>query len=398
MVWSVVGLGAALTVWALFARQLERWRVTPAMVLVVVGAVVGVSTHHALAASLDTDVILPIIEVILAILLFGHATHVRGGFFGGQFGPAVRLIVVALPLSLALSVLLGRLLLPGLSWAALLAVACVVVPIDFAPVASFLHDDRIPAGVRNLLNVEEGYSDGVVAPVLVFALAVAGGEHAGAETLMHAVRDAVPHLLSAVVLGLAIGAAAAIAANAVDRRGFMTDLSRRLILLCTPVLAYTLNVASHGNGFVAAFVCGIAFNGLRRYADAARETELLDDVAFLLSAVLWFVFGAVAWYVLEEGVSVGLVVFCVLVVTVVRFVPVVVSLTRSGLRPSGRRLVAVLAPRGAATIVLGLLAFNVLDGAAERTVLLATILVVLGSVLLYGVLGPVLVSRYAKTE
>lgn len=398
MAWSVVGISVALAVWALFARQLDRRRITPAMVLVVTGAAVGVGTHHALAASLDTDVILPIIELILAILLFGHATHVRGGFFGGMFGPAVRLIVIALPLSLAVSVLLGSWLLPGLSWAALLAVACVVVPIDFAPVASFLHDDRIPARVRNLLNVEEGYSDGVVAPILVFALAIAGGEHAGAQSLMHAVRDAVPHLLSAVVLGLTIGAVTAIASNAADRRGNMSDRSRRLILVCTPVLAYTVNVASHGNGFVAAFVCGIAFNGLRRYSDERRELELLDDVAFLLSAVLWFVFGAVAWYVLEEGVSVGLVVFCVLVVTVVRFVPVVLALVRSGLSRPERHLVAVLAPRGAATIVLGLLAFNVLDDAAERAVLLSTILVVLGSVLLWGVLGPVLVGRHAKNE
>lgn len=398
MVWSVVGITAALTLWALFARLLDRWRITPATVLVVMGAAVGVGTHHAMAAALDTDVILPIIEVILAILLFGHATHVRGGFFGGMFGPTVRLIVVALPLSLALSVLLGSWLLPGQSWATLLAVACVVVPIDFAPVASFLHDDRIPARVRNLLNIEEGYSDGVVAPILVFALAIAGGEQAGPASLMHAVREAVPHLVSAVVLGLAIGAVVAVAANAVDRRGLMTDRSRRLILLCTPVLAYTLNVASHGNGFVAAFVCGIAFNGLRRYSDPARELELLDDVAFLLSAVLWFVFGAVAWYVLEEGVSIGLVAFCVLVVTVVRFVPVVLSLTRSGVAPPERRLLAVLAPRGAATIVLGLLAFNVLDGDAERAVLLCTILVVLGSVALYGLLGPVLVGRSAKNE
>ncbi|MEN4477378.1 cation:proton antiporter [Mycolicibacterium cosmeticum] len=396
--WSVVGVSATLALWALFARQLDRWRITPAMVLVIVGAAVGVGTHHALAASLDTDVILPIIELILAILLFGHATHVRGGFFGGMAGPAFRLIVIALPLSLALSVLLGSWLLPGLSWAALLAVACVVVPIDFAPVASFLHDERIPARVRHLLNVEEGYSDGVVAPILVFALAITGGEHAGAESVMHAVRDAVPHLLGAIVLGLVIGAAVAVAANAADRRGLMTDRSRRLILVCTPVLAYTLNVASHGNGFVAAFVCGIAFNGLRRYSDERRELELLDDIAFLLSAVLWFVFGAVAWYVLEEGVSVGLVVFCVLVVTVVRFVPVVLSLTGSGLSRPNRRLVAVLAPRGAATIVLGLLAFNVLDDAAERAVLLCTILVVLGSVLLWGVLGPVLVGRHRANE
>ena len=41
----------------------------------------------------------------------------------------------------------------------------------------------------------------------------------------------------------------------VQKRGWMTDQSRRLILVAAPLLAFGLSVGIHGNGFVSAFVC-----------------------------------------------------------------------------------------------------------------------------------------------
>ena len=73
-----------------------------------------------------------------------------------------------------------------------------------------------------------------------------------------------------------------------------------------------------GNGFVAAFVCGIAFHYLRRTPALRAELQLLDDIGFLLSAAMWFVFGAVAVLALSAGVSWSTVLFCLLALTVVR--------------------------------------------------------------------------------
>lgn len=380
----------------MFDRRLDRWRIAPAMLLVPAGAIVGFSTHDALAASLDTDTLRPIIEVVLAVLLFWHAIHIRGGFFGGQGGTALRLLLIGVPLSVVLSLLIGLGLLPDLQWPAVLAIACVVVPVDFAPVVAFLHDERIPERVRNLLNVEEGYTDGILSPVLLFALAVAVGDHSASESVVHAVRDGIPHLGIAIVVGVALGSGIALCANAADRRGWTSERSNRLILLCAPVLAYTLNVGLHGNGFLAAFICGIAFNGVRHYRDADRDSELIDDVAFVLSGVVWFLVGAVAWYVFRDGVTLRVLLLTVLVVTVVRLVAIPLALLGSPLSRPERRLLAVLGPRGTANIVLGLFAFNVLHGPAEDAVLEATLLAVLGSVVIHGLLGPVLVARYAK--
>lgn len=55
------------------------------------------------------------VSVILAVLLFVDATAVRGRLFGGDPRSTMRLLFIALPLSLGLSVLLGFWLLPSTS-------------------------------------------------------------------------------------------------------------------------------------------------------------------------------------------------------------------------------------------------------------------------------------------
>lgn len=398
MLWTIAGLASVLVVWSLLDGRLQRWRITPAIALVLAGALVGSVTHDALALQLDLEVVEPVIETILAIILFEHAIRIRGGFFGGQSRLALRLLFIAMPLGLAATMGLGLVLFPGLSWPILLLVACVVVPVDFAPVVSFLHDERIPLRLRQVLNVEEGYSDGVIAPVFVFALVVAGGEHTKAESVEHALRDGVPHLLVALVLGLGIGAGVAWIANAAERREMMTDQSRRVLILIAPVLTYTLNVGLEGNGFVAAFICGIAYNSVREYVDAGREQELIDDMTFLLSAIVWFVFGACAWFAVRDGVPIALVLFCALVLTVARAVPVLVAMLGSPLTRPELTLLAGLGPRGTANIVLALLAFVTLPEDEAGVVLAVAIVVVLSSVVLHGTVGQLLVSRTAMSD
>jgi sodium/hydrogen antiporter len=398
VLWSVVGLAAVLVVWSLSSSLLRRWRVTPVMVLVVAGALVGATTHDALAAKLDTDVISPIIEMILAVVLFEHATNIKQGVFGGQARLALRLLLIAVPVGLALTIASGLVFLPHLGWATLLVMACVLVPIDYAPVVSFLHDERIPLRMRQVFNVEEGYADGVISPVFVFALAIAVEGHSTSSSIGHALAEGLPHLLVAIALGVGIGAGVAKVANLADARGLMTVQARRIVMIAAPVLTYTLNVGVHGNGFVAAFICGIAYNAVRVYQDASREQGLIDDLTFLLTAIVWFVFGAVAWYVLEDGVPLRVVFYSLVVLVVVRGVSVTVSMVRSGLSRSERMLLVALGPRGTANIVLALLAYDVLaDDPAER-LLEATVLVVLGSVVLHGLLGEYLINRNACAD
>lgn len=395
MLLALIAVSVVLAGWSLLSKGLARLRLTAPMVLVLAGVAVGFTTQDMLADTLNADSAQHAAEIILAVLLFVDATDVRGGFLGADPRSALRLLFIALPIGLAFSMLIGLWLLPGMPWAVLLVIACVVVPIDFAPASALLRDARLPERVRGLLNVEAGYNDGVVSPVFIFAVALAA-DHTRAETPVDALASAVPHAVKAVLVGVVVGAALAVAANHAQRRDLMTDQAKRMILVAAPLLAFGASLLVDGNGFVAAFVCGIAFNYLRSSATFAAELELVDDVGFLLTAIMWFVFGLTAVVALGAGVSAATVGFCLLALTVVRILPVLVAMLGSPVSWRERLLLGWLGPRGTSSIVFGLLAFNALDGVAEHTVAQVLVVAVLGSVLLHGVGAPAAARAYAR--
>jgi len=395
---SLISLSLLLAVWALSARRLERWRITSPLFLLLAGAVVEYTTHGSLADVLDSETAEQAAKIILAVLLFVDANAMRAGLFGEYPRSATRLLFVALPLSVGFAVLLGLWLLPGLSLATVVVIACIVVPIDFAPAQWIVRPGGVPGRVSDLLNVEAGYNDGILSPIFIFALAVAD-QHVQAGSVWDEVRQAFPHSAKAILVGLVVGAGLAMAANGAARKGLMTDQSRRLLVVAAPALAYTLTIWWHGNGFVAAFLCGIGYHYYRHSVDAERELELLEDLSFLLTALMWFVFGGVVliayW---QSNLTVGVVAFCLLALTVVRMLPVLLGMLGSKFTWRERVMLGGLGPRGAAAIVLGLLAFNVLDSPDEDTILLIVVVVVLGSVVLHGFGGPIAARALAGRQ
>ena len=403
MLLSLVALSLVIAGWALVAKGFERRRLTVPIVFVGAGVLVGLSTHDALATALNARATEHAAELILSILLFVDATDVRGGLFGRDPRAAARMLLIALPLSMCFAVLLGAWLLPGMSLAVLLLIACIVVPTDFAPAAAILRDTRIPERVRNLLNVEAGYNDGIVSPVFLFALTLAGsqsGSPSGSAPWV-ALRHALPDAVVAVLVGAAVGAALAKLSNLAQRRGLMTAQSMRVLLVVAPVLSHGVSIGLHGNGFVAAFVCGIAFHYLHAGGELQHDLELLDDIGFLLTLAMWFIFGSASVLALADGVPWRTLLYCVLALTVVRVVPVVLALKGSDFDLRDRAMVGWLGPRGTPSIVFGLLSYNVLDAGHETRVLLVTTVVVLGSVLVHGIGYPASVQacyRPAPTQ
>lgn len=224
------------------------------------------------------------------------------------------------------------------------------------------------------------------------------GDQSHVGSPLEALGAAVPQALKAILVGVLVGAGLALASNRADGHNLMTDQSRRLILVAAPLLAFSISVGIDGNGIVSAFVCGIAYNYLRRSQSIAHELELVDDVGLLLAVVMWFVFGATAVLALSAGVTVGVVVFCLLALTVVRIVPVLLALIGSQFSPPERLMLGWLGPRGTSSIVFGLLAFNILPGEAEHAALITMVVVVLGSVVLHGAGAPAAARAFARSQ
>jgi len=407
-------IAVAIAVRSFAASRLDRWNLGAPVVMVAAGVVIGLVNEQSINLVLNTHAMQYAAEIVLAVLLFVDATEVRGGrLWGSSPGLVARVLLVAMPLSLGAAMLLGWWLFPGLPWPVLLLLAGVVVPIDFAPAERVVRDRGLPARVRSVLNVESGYNDGIVSPLFLFALILAG-DQTQKRTPFDALATVLPFALKALVVGLLFGAALALLLTAAHRTGWLTGQSGRIAVLLVPLLTYTATVAVDGNGFMASFICGVTFRYVHRLAKARQirhspqgrdlvragvldeDFRLLDDVTALLTMTLWFVVGVSAVLAFSGGLPWQVVLFCLAAVTVIRILPVQLSLTGSVLSHRERLQVGLLGPRGTTSIVFGLLAFNRLpEGPAADTILLVTVALVLSSVALHGV-GAGLAIRWLK--
>lgn len=402
MILSLVVLAAITGAWALLAGRLRRAHVRLPFVMVLAGIVTGLVPGNTVVETLDSTVAQHGAEVILAVLLFVDAGKIGGGrLFGDEPALAVRLLLVALPLSVAAAFLLGAVLLPGaLTWPALLLIACMLVPIDLAPAESLLAGGFVPARVRGVLSVESGYNDGLVSPVFAFALILAGTS-AAADTPLEALGAALPSAAIAIVSGLLIGGTVASLMNLAEHAEWMTGQSRRIAVVVAPLLTYAATVAVGGNGFVASFVCGITFRYLReivprrslKTVHTEHDLQLLEDLTALLTIGMWLYLGNAVVLTLRDGVTGPVVVFCLAVLTVVRFLPVLAATAGTSLSRGERLALAAVGPRGTSSVVFGLLAFNDLpSGELAGTALTTMTVTVVAGVLLFGV-GPAVLPR-----
>jgi len=415
---------AAIALWSLVAHRFERSGIAGPVVLALVGSLVVLVDIPAFVEAVDSDVAEHVVELILAVLLFVDACEVKGGVFGGEGRMIARLVLIALPLSLALVVVTGLWLLPGVNLFVLIVVACVVMPTDFAPATALLRSPLIPARVRQILNVESGYNDGLISPIFGMSLAIAvllptlidvadsGTEPTGStetaleknvEDFINAFLGAVPATIVAIVVGVLLGGVIGLLTRWASGRGFANQTGIRIVMLITPLLTYGI-ATLHGigaNGFVAAFVAGVMFRFTRtrkthQLSIAHDELVLVEEVGTFATNFVWFVLGAMTTEMIVRGVDWRLLLLAALALTLFRALPVYLATLGSSVSWRDRTVIGFVGPRGAASIVFGLLAFNKLPTGVGDDVWDVAVLTVIGSIVLHGLAAPYVVKRIAS--
>ena len=183
--------------------------------------------------------------------------------------------------------------------------------------------------------------------------------------------------------------------NAARRRGWAAEGFAGSAVLGLAVCTYASALALHGNGFVAAFIGGLAF-GTASGRRGEPLVPFVEETGALVSLLVWLAFGAVAVVPAVESLTWQVVLYAVLSLTVIRMVPVAVALVGARLGRATVALVGWLGPRGLASVVFALLALEDLGRpAAGHAVTVITITVLL-SVVIHGATADPLAARYAR--
>ena len=188
-----------------------------------------------------------------------------------------------------LGAVVGALLFPSAGWAVAALLATILAPTDAALGMAVFTNRAVPARVRLALNVESGLNDGIATPVVAFFLALVASERTPGPITGSARRSARSRSASASASPSgwwAAGCWSRLGGGAGRRRP-----PSRSGVLALALLAFAGADAAGGNGFVAAFLGGLALGAATRGA-LREQLEFTETTGQVLTMAVWTLFGA----------------------------------------------------------------------------------------------------------
>ena len=392
--WELAIVAGSVLAVAGVSRRLTGTAVTPAMVFVLIGVLVGPLVFDEVTAAPTGANVRTLAEATLAVVLFADASRIKLHALRREYAVPLRLLAIGLPLTIVVGAVLAGVIFTQLNVAEAVVLAVVLAPTDAALGQAVVTEPRLPSRIRQGLNVESGLNDGICVPLLLIALAVADVEDK-AVSGSHAISIVAEEIGYGILGGAAAGLAAAAVVVIASRRDLITGSWLQVIPVAGAALAYGVAVALGGSGFIAAFVAGAIFGTL-----ASRESEegsrLNEELGGLLGGVTFLIFGAVLLGPALKHVDWQIALYAVLSLTLVRVLPVAIAMIDSGARWPTVGFLGWFGPRGLASIVFAVLSVQEAHLPGANTLLLAAYLTVGLSVFAHGITAAPLARRYAR--
>jgi sodium/hydrogen antiporter len=392
--WQVATLALALLAFAAVSGRIDGTPITGPMLFTAAGLLLGVDALGLVDPSATGEAVKLLAEATLTVVLFSDASRIDLRALRSALGVPARLLGIGLPLTIALGFVVAIGLLGGLRWPEALVLAIVLAPTDAALGQAVVTSPRLPVGIRQSLNVESGLNDGLCVPLFLVALAIAQAED-GAIGHGHAVRLVLEKIGYGAAFGALAGTLAAGVIVVAGGRRLVAEPWLQIVPLAGALLAFGSAEGVGGSGFIAAFVGGAVFGGLRRHR-GGDVSYLTEQAGAVLTAATFLVFGAILLGPALGDLTWQIALYALLSLTLIRMVPVAISMLGTGAHRPTTAFLGWFGPRGAASIVFALLVVEE-GGLPHDEVLLAAAFVTVGlSVLAHGASAAPLAARYAR--
>ncbi len=391
---SIAVIAGGLLLFSLVSGRLRGTMVTPPLVFVLFGFAIGGEGLSIAEVNPEHSTIHLIAELTLILVLFSDAARMDLTRLRRDHDLPVRMLLFGLPLSVVLGTVVATQIFPGFSlWEAAL-LAALLAPTDAALGQSVVTAQGVPVRIRQAINVESGLNDGIALPMVLLFAALASA-HGGGGGAGEWLRFGVLQVTLGPVAGVVIGYAGARLLETAVERGWAGDAFQGIGILSLALLTYVSAELIGGNGFIAAFVGGLVFGNTIRHS-CSFLFEFMETEGQLLMLVTFLVFGAA---LLPEGLAhltPATLLYAVLSLTVIRMLPVAISLAGADLCPPTYLFLGWFGPRGLASILFVLLILEEAEIAHREQLLAITVVTVALSALLHGLTAAPLASRYAQ--
>lgn len=353
--WAVIA--AFVFLYSVVAGRIERTAINGAIVFIGFGLIFGPLGLGFLTLNVSADTLKTLVEMTLALVLFVDAAQADLGVLRRSFRLPQRMLLIAFPLTILLGIGVGVVMFDELALIEIAILATILAPTDAALGKAVITNKSVPADVRECLNVESGLNDGLAVPVLFVLLAIAVGSHHEGRTFVFALELVAEEIGIGLVVGLGLTLLGAWILGFCTRHSWITESWRQLPVGALAIACFAVAQSIGGSGFIAAFAGGMLFGALAKQHkhDLLLATEGTSDTLVLIT---WVVFGAAIVGVVIVEVNWLALTYAVLSLTVIRMLPVFLSLAGTGLRFEGKLFLGWFGPRGLASIVFGIIVLN----------------------------------------
>jgi NhaP-type Na+/H+ or K+/H+ antiporter len=272
------------------------------------------------------------------------------------------------------------------------ALACVLAATDTALAEGIVSSPRVPTFIREALNAESGLSDGLVVPFLMLFISLIKADAAGPGAVF--LRIAAQQIGLGIPVGIAVGLVGGWFLGLARRRDWASAPFQQIAMISLAPLCLIVADQIGASPFITAFVAGLALQvGFRDSAEGIAEFS--ENEGRLLHMLVFFLFGTSAGLALGEF-YLAPVLYAVLILTLVRLVPVVISMIGTNLSLPSVLFMGWFGPRGLASIVLGLVAVQEVQTANVSLLRLGVIATVLFSIFAHGLSAAPVINLYAN--
>jgi NhaP-type Na+/H+ or K+/H+ antiporter len=350
--------------YSLVSERALKTIITAPIVFTTAGLILAFSLPELSKVQVENKTILVIGEIALAVVLFADATRISLRKVRRESQLPGRLLGIGMPLVIVAGTVVAILLFTEFSlWEAAI-LATILAPTDASLGTAVVNSKRVPARIRQADTSWIIYT----AQQIGFGLLVGG----------------------------VVGYLGGWLVRQTDHRGWITHGAHQLALLSLALLSWWLaEKVLHGNGFIAAFTAGAI---VRLGFENAKERMIEFNEAWgdLLIYFVFYFFGMLA---AEDLLNINLPiwVYAILSLTLVRMLPVGISMIRSRLHITSVLFLGWFGPRGLASIVLGLIFLTEkADLASESLIVMTVVATVLLSVFAHGISSAPTINVYAR--
>lgn len=382
-------------IYSLVAGRVERSLISGPMIFVLFGFLVGPSALAWLDGDATSTNLRVMADLTLALILFIDAANADISVLKRQFRIPSRMLLLGLPGAILLGFGFAVLIFDGLSLYEAAILGTMLAATDAALGKAVITNKAVPARIREGLNIESGLNDGICVPILLFfiALAVSGADGGHSPSALTLVAEEIG-------IGMAVGLGLALFGSALMRwcfdRGWVTEIWMQVTVVGLAIASFSIAQSLHGSGYIAAFTGGLLFGHIAK-DDTHKLVLAAEGTGEALALLTWFMFGSLVIGQSFSSFSWEIVVYALLSLTVIRIVPIYLSLTGSGESISSKMFLGWFGPRGLASIVFAIIVINAKVPHAESLSMVVVCTVFL-SLIAHGISANPLAKWLGKKE